>query len=261
MRSIHITAALMLLLVPAVCFAQKPGYGFFTPGVQYAFSPDRATRPSVFQYGLDMGAGLYVDEHVGVHIGFGAFRSARSFSNINRDRRDSFDHGESVCGPKVFAGVDWFVLPEGRICPVVCLSTGYRFLLSAHHDEPLYDREGVKNGLYDKDDVEKGRTDIRYIPIKDYSPWTDNYESVQHGAQGLFLNLRTGVDFKVGGVALRCSLSYEVSQFFDGAFVGDGQERFGYYDTVNGVPSYRPWKVPFADTLRSVIGFSISLVI
>ena len=54
MRSIRITTALMLLLVPAVCFAQKLGYGFFTPGVQYAFSPDRDTRPSVFQYGLDI---------------------------------------------------------------------------------------------------------------------------------------------------------------------------------------------------------------
>ena len=261
MGSIRISTVLMLLFVPAFCSAQKVGYGFFTPYTEYAFSSAPNTCPSVLQYGMDMGVGIHLSERIGIHVGFGAFRSAYSFNNLNRDMKDSFNHEESVCGPKVFAGVDWFVLPHERICPVVSLSIGYRYLISSCHDVPLYDTEGVNKGLYNREDVDKEIIDIRYIPIKDYSWWHENFKSVQHGADGLFVSIKAGADFKIGDFAVNCSLSYQLSQFFDGAFVGDRQERFGYYDTINGVPSYRPWKVPFKDTLRSIVGISVSFVI
>ena len=106
----------------------------------------------------------------------------------------------------------------------------------------------------------------------DYSWFGTNYKSIQHSPDGFFFGLKAGTNFKLKDFAINVSVSYELSQFHDGAIVGDSQERFGYFDYVNGVPSYRPWsyynyinntpsKMPFARKFRSLFGFSVSFVI
>lgn len=266
MKTIKTTITLLLLSISTICFGQKLGYGFFNPNVEYVFAGNKPNATPVIQYGMDMGVGKYLGNNFGVHVGFGAYRSAVSFNNINYDQKESKTHTESVAGPKVFVGADWFIQPEKIICPVVSLSIGYRFLISSFHDEPLYDNEGLKNGQYNNELVEKGKLDIRYIPIKDYSFWWDNIKSIQHGSDGLFIRLKAGTNIKIKEVAINISVSYELTQFYDGGFVGDKQERFNYYDEINGIPSYRPssgnpWKTPFIEKFRNAVGFSISFVI
>ena len=238
---------------------QKRGYGFFTPYAQFALAGAGENATPVLQAGMDMGIGYNVNNNLGIHVGIGAYRSIRSFNNINEDNKNSKDHTESASGPRLFAGLDWFILPENTVCPRLSFYAGYQFLISSFHDEPLYDTEGIDKGIYNIDDSDE-IIDARYIPVKDYTWFGDNYH-IQHGANGLFLGLKAGTDFKINNITLNVSLSYELSQYHDGAFAGDRQEKFGYFGDINAFPSYRPWKVPFFQKFRNVFGFSVSLII
>lgn len=263
---------LCLALSNINAYSQKLGYGFFTPNTQFALAGQTVEAVATLQAGFDMGVGLYLNDNLGLYAGFGAYRSIRSFNNIERDQNNSKDHTESGCGPKVFLGLDWFVLPEKKVCPILSIYGGYRYLISSFHDEPLYDTEGLKKGIYNKEDSGSEFADARYIPVIDYSWFGTNYKSIQHSPDGFFFGLKAGTNFKLKDFAINVSVSYELSQFHDGAIVGDSQERFGYFDYVNGVPSYRPWsyynyindtpsKMPFARKFRSLFGFSVSFVI
>lgn len=269
-----ITLITVLICILSVCFdghSQRLGYGFFTPYTEFAFHGTTEDASPVLQAGMDMGAGLYLNRNLGLYAGFGAYRSIRSFNNINRDQNDSKNHTETAAGPKAFIGLDWFMLPDANICPKLSVYAGYRFMISSFKDEPLYDNKGFKNGDYNVEDFEKGGVDIRYIPVMDYSWFMTNYKSVQHTADGFFFGLKAGMNINIKEVAVNVSAYYELSQYHDGAIVGDSQERFGYFDYVNDVPAYRPWTyynyinntaaMPFARGMRSVFGISVSFVI
>ena len=243
-RKTHILL-LALLLSCTAAFGQRLGYGFFTPNAEFALKGNAENATPVLQAGMDLGIGIHVNEHLGIYAGFGGYRSIISSGNIVQDNKNSINHNETACGPKVFVGLDWFILPYNIVCPKASVYVGYRHMISSFHDDPLYDTEGVKKGTYgvfEKDeDFQKSGIDIRYVPIKDYTWNSQNYKSVQHAADGLFFGIKAGTDFKINEFAINISLYYELAQYHDGAVVGDNQERFGYFDYVNGVPSYRPW--------------------
>lgn len=282
MKTIVKTGSILLLLAFSglSCFGQRIGYGFFTPNAEFALNGTAENATPVLQAGMDLGVGMYVNEHLGIYAGFGGYRSIISFGNIVQDSKNSINHNETACGPKVFVGLDWFILPYNAICPKASVYVGYRHLVSSFHDDPLYDVEGFKKGNYgifeNNEEFEKTHIDIRYVPIMDYTWNGKNYKSVQHGADGFFFGVKTGADFKINEFAINVSLYYELAQYHDGAIIGDNQERFGYFDYVNGVPSYRPWtylnyknkvnteglrESAFFQKFRSVFGISISFVI